>query len=352
MNRYVRNFGAVVVAAGWVGIGMPPARAGAVEDIASATAAGRPVFVAVVDGSGPASDAARAAAREAHGLVRDGAVVEVNRQDPTHEPVLSRLGLQNTRGALLLLVGRGGGVVAQESAADGAGRRLAGLVPAATVLASTAAANTAGRPVFLVVTEGPGPNLDAARASARDAQVLIPSAVVVELDRRDPAQADAVAKFRLAAAPLPLVLVIAPNGVPAGAAKPGEGAAARLAALVPTRAKGEYLQVLSQQRVAIVLLTRASMPERSPLFENAGTAVQQLAGKATLVLVDLDDAAEARFVAELKVDPAATQPAVHVVNPKGQILGKLQGAPTVEQLVKTATKKAHACKDPNCKDCE
>jgi hypothetical protein len=147
------------------------------------------------------------------------------------------------------------------------------------------------------------------------------------------------------------VLVVAPNGVPAGAAKPGDGAPARLANLVPTRAKAEYLQVLGQQRVAIVLVTRASMPERSPLFENAGTAVQQLAGKATLVLVDLDDAAEARFVAELKVDPATTQPVVHFVNPKGQVLGKLAGAPTVDQIVKTATKKAHTCSDPNC-DCD
>jgi hypothetical protein len=341
------------VAAVAAGLGFAPstADAGALEDIAAANAGGRSVFVALVDGPDAASEAVRAAAREAHGLVKDSALVEVNRRDPAHAPALARLGLAESPAPLVVLVGKKGGVVAQERAATGAAQRLAALVPAPTAIQSTAAANAAGRPVFLVVTEGPGPGLEAARASALKAQSAVPTAVVVELDRRDPAEADGVTKYRLAAAPLPLVLVVASNGVPAGAAKPGDAAPARLAGLVPTRAKADYLQVLGQQRVAIVLFTRASMAERSPLFENAGTAVQQLAGKATLVLVDLDDAAETRFVGEFKVDPATAQPLVYFVNPKGQVLGTLTGASTVEQIVKTATKKAHTCSDPNC-DCE
>jgi hypothetical protein len=221
----------------------------------------------------------------------------------------------------------------------------------AAAVDDVATANAAGKAVFLVVTDGPGPGLDAARAAAAAAQALAPATTIVELDRRDPAQAPAVAAYRVAAAPVPLVLVIASNGVATGAAKPGEGAAQRLAALIPSPKKADYLKHLSQQKVALVAFSRANMPERSGLFESLSSATRTLGDKAALVLVDLDDKAEARFVTDLKVDPAATQPQLVVVNPKGSVLGRLAGAPKAEEIVAAATK-THCCSDPNCKDCK
>lgn len=227
---------------------------------------------------------------------------------------------------------------------------LAGAPAEGAATDDVATANAAGKAVFLIVTDGPGPGLEAARAVAAAAQALAPATSVVELDRRDPAQAPAVAAYRVAAAPVPLVLVIAANGVATGAAKPGEGAAQRLVNLIPTPRKAEYLKHLSQQRVALVALTRATMPERGALFESLSAATRTLGDKAALVLVDLDDKAEARFVADLKIDPATTQPQLVVVNPKGVVLARLAGAVKAEEIVAAATK-THCCSDPNCKDC-
>lgn len=210
-------------------------------------------------------------------------------------------------------------------------------------------ANAAGRTVFLVVTDAAAQGLEGARQAARDAQALVAGSAVVELNRSDPAQADAVKRFRLAASPVPLVLVVGSNGVAAGAARPGDGAAQRLAALVPTPRKAEMLKVLDQQRTALVVFSRATMAERSALMESLTAALKALEGKAEAVLVDLDDPAERAFLAERKVDAAATRPVTLVLNAKGQALGRLDGAPTAQKLVETARSKAPCCPGGNCK---
>ena len=324
------------------------ATAGALEDVATANAAGRAVILAVADGPGPGLESAKAAAQKAQSYVQGSSVVTLDRRDPAQRAGVDRFGLHEAQAPTLVLVSKNGLVVAHEPIATGAAERLGALAPQATALASTAAANAAGRSVFLIVTDGPGAGLDTARATARAAQIAVPSAVVVELDRRDPAQSEGVAKFRVAAAPVPLVIVVATNGVGVGAAKPGEGAAERLAGMVPSKAKADYLHQLSQKRVAIVLISRASMQERSALFEQASVALKTLVGKASLVLVDLDDPAEARFIAELNADPASARPVVQVINPKGQVLERFTGVPTADQMVKAVSKK-HCCSDPNCK---
>lgn len=327
-----------------------PADAGVMDDIAAATSAGRLVFVAVADGTGPGMTAAHATAQRAQTLAPQSVVVGLNRKEPTHAAAVERLGLAQVDVPVVLLLASNGLVVAQERPSEGAAERLVGLVPGATVLQSVATANAAGRPVFLVVSDGSGANADAARASVRQAQLSVPSAVAVELDRTDPRQADAVAKFRLAAAPVPIVIVVASNGVPTGAAKPGDGSAARLASLVPSKAKADYLKQLSDQRIAVVLFTRANMTERSSLFEAASAALQQLPSKIALVTVDLDDVGEERFCSDLKVDRASARPVTVVVSPKGQVLGRFDGAATTAQITKAAGKKS-CCDDPNCKDC-
>lgn len=215
-----------------------------------------------------------------------------------------------------------------------------------------ASANAAGRTVFLVLTDAAAQGTDDARAAARRAQELAPASTVVELNRSDPASAPVVERYRLKAAPVPLVLVIASNGVAAGAQKPGKGAAERLVALIPTPKKAEALQAFQDQKRVLLAFTRAGMAEQSALFEAMTRAVQALENTAVSVVVSLDDPAEARFLAEKKVDAATAQkPVLFVLNAKGQTLGRLEGAPTAEKILETAKRPAPCCADGACKDC-
>lgn len=215
-----------------------------------------------------------------------------------------------------------------------------------------ASAQAAGRTVFLVLTDAAAQGVEEARALARRAQELAPQSAVVELNRSEASSAALVERYRLKAAPVPLVLVIASNGVAAGAQKPGKGAAERLVALIPTPRKAEVLAAFQDQKLAFVAFTRASLAEQSALFEAMSKAVEALGHRAVNVVVNVDDPAEARFLAERKVDAAAlAKPVLFVLNAKGQTLGRLEGAPTAEKIVETAKRPAPCCADGTCKDC-
>lgn len=230
---------------------------------------------------------------------------------------------------------------------------VAAAMPASAAALEDINAHTAkGRTVFLVLTDAAAKDLEKARAVAQAAQKRTPNSAVVELNRSDPAQRAAVTQYRVAAAPVPLVLVVASNGFGVGAALPAaKGAVDRLVALVPTPAKAEYLKALSQRRVAAVVFSRASMKEQSPLFEEISKTARMPKLNMSTVLVNLDDSKEQRWIAQWKLDPKKiTRPLLIFVNPKGQILGRLEGAPTAAQMVALSKKKIRGCQDPNCKD--
>ena len=212
-------------------------------------------------------------------------------------------------------------------------------------------ANKAGKTVFLIVTDAAGKDLAAARTAAAEAQKRTPESVVLEVNRSDPAQAEAVRGYRVAGAPVPLVMVIASNGVAAGASLVKKGAVDRLVKLVPTPAKAEYLKVLSQRQTAVVIFSHAKMPKQSAVFENVSKVVEQTKGKVSPVLVDVTAAAERKFLTEWKIDPKATEPTIVVMNAKGLTLGRLTGAPTAAELIEV-TKKKPCCGNPGCSGCK
>lgn len=217
----------------------------------------------------------------------------------------------------------------------------------AAALEDITAANKAGKTVFLVVTDAAGRNLQAARDAAKAAQQRTPNSTVIELNRSDPSQAAAVKGYRVAGAPVPIVLVIASNGVAAGGSLVKKGAVERLVSLVPTPGKAEYLKVLSQKKTAIVVFSHAKMPLQSPLFEQISTVVQQTKGKVVPVLVDVTSKSEQPFLKEWKINARSTTPTVVMMNPKGQTLGRMTGAPTAQQMMETS-KKRPCCGDPAC----
>ena len=77
-----------------------------------------------------------------------------------------------------------------------------------------AAAKNSGKAVFLVVTGNGSPDTDKAMLIANGANNIYKNAVVVQMNRDDASNAPLVAEYRLASAPLPLILVISSKGIP------------------------------------------------------------------------------------------------------------------------------------------
>jgi hypothetical protein len=220
------------------------------------------------------------------------------------------------------------------------------------VMASVAAASTQkdldsaakhGKIAFIVVTDKGTEGADQAADMAKQAAGQVKKSTVVRLDRSDPANADLVAKYRLAGAPVPLILLAARNGVIAGGLVAAQATADKLVGMVPSPKKAEVLQQLQSGKAVLIQANRKSMATQADCSAACAAACGQLQDRCVTVQIDMDDPAETAFLASMKVNTASTEPVTLVVNAQGQITGTYNGAAEVAALVQAATKKAGGC---------
>ena len=225
---------------------------------------------------------------------------------------------------------------------------LADAAPASSVEEALAAAQKAGRPVFLLVTEPGAIGVDELRGAAQAAVRTAPHVDFVELDRTAEVHRAVVKRYGLVSARLPMVLVLAHNGAPAGGAVPGKKVAERLLSLLPSPRKAETLLALFEGKAAFLVVGRAAMTDRAAALAAARQAVLALDGKAAIVGIDLDDEHEAVFLELLGAKREATAAAVHVYGLSGQKTGVVAGEITSAALVEAAKKKAACCPGGKC----
>ena len=209
----------------------------------------------------------------------------------------------------------------------------------------------AKQPVFLVVTQSGARGTDKALEIAKQAQALVPTARVVTMDRGDQGNAALVKKYRVLGAPVPLILVLAPNGIVAGGALLKDASPKVIANLVPTPKKTDMLGALQAKRAVFVVFGHSKLSIHGKVLEicrKAFTRMEATTQKAQVIAVDANDKAEAKFRAEMKVDPLATEPMVVVLNAQGQKTAVFREGMTVEQLVAAATQKAACCPGGSC----
>jgi hypothetical protein len=205
------------------------------------------------------------------------------------------------------------------------------------------AAAKQGRPALLLVTGPEAQGVDSARATVSAAAKLIKGCVTVELDRSDAANAPFVASYRLVSAPVPVILVFASNGSLAGGVVAARTSPPAVASMIPTPKKAEVLQALQSGNAVFIVVSRKGMKENAKVMENCALARGQVKGKATIVQVDLGDAAEQRFLGELRVDTAVDAPETIAVNAQGQLTGAFSGVADAVTLAQAATKQAAGC---------
>jgi hypothetical protein len=218
-----------------------------------------------------------------------------------------------------------------------------------TVAQQLAAAQKAGRPTFLLVTEPRARGLEALRLVVEEARKEAPHVVSVEMDRTEAANKAVVKRYGLAGAKVPLVLVIAHNGAPGGGVVPGPKAGEQLLALLPSPRKADTLLALFERKAAFVVVGRPEMPGRKAALAACLAARAELEEKAAVIEVDLQDEAEQGFLEVLGADRKAEDVAVHVYALSGRKTEVLKGAGvTSGALVQAATKKAECCPGGKC----
>jgi hypothetical protein len=217
---------------------------------------------------------------------------------------------------------------------------FAGLIQ---VNAQTAAeiekANKSGKAVFLVAYNVSGPDADKAISIANTAKKsLKTSSVVIKMNVSDAANSAMVTKYRMAGAPMPLILVLDKNGTTAGGYALKDATSEKLVDLVPSPKMSELLLGLSNGKSAYVIVYKESMTSKKSIMDNCAVACSKMDNKSVTVIVSLDDKKETKLLQSLKCDVNAKEPVTYVINTSGQVAGTFNGLTDVNTLVSTATK--------------
>jgi hypothetical protein len=205
-----------------------------------------------------------------------------------------------------------------------------------------------GHPVFVVVTDRDAEGTDRALEIAGQAQARVAGSGLVTLDRGAVENRDLVRRYGVLGAPVPLVLVVAPNGIVAGGALLKDATPDVLVGLVPTPKKAEMLLDLSKRLPVFVLAMNPEMKARDQVLAAMKEAHASMDGKVATVGIDTRDEAEQRFLKELAIAPDAAWPVVVVFNAKGQKTAVFREPMSAAQLVAAARKKAECCPGGGC----
>jgi competence protein ComGC len=209
---------------------------------------------------------------------------------------------------------------------------------AVTAMEAIESANKSGLVVFLVITDPGNANTQKALDIANQAHEKYVKSEVIQMNRSDAANKDLVAKYGVSNAPLPLILVIASNGVVTGGYPSYQATADLLLKVIPSPVKADVMSALSKGKSVFLVVSRKNMTEKNEVMNTCAQACIEMQNNAKLIALDLDDQKEKSFMTELKIDQSITSPQTFVINPKGQITGTFNDDVNTTELVASAKK--------------
>ena len=220
-----------------------------------------------------------------------------------------------------------------DGAAGESSQQLAGGAGQAA-LEQAAAAN---KFAFVFFWKDRSPQTDKAWATLQPlAAKMADAAVVAAVQVSDPKEKQLVTHYGLDRAPLPLVLAIAPCGAITKAFT-GEFNEQQLQTAFVSPGTQHCLKALQDQKLVFVCVTdgnpaqpSAAVPEAVRQFK-----MDERFGPTTeVVLLNANDAGEAAFLQELKVDPRTAKPLTVFLAPPGSVIGQFDARATKDDFVK------------------
>ena len=172
-------------------------------------------------------------------------------------------------------------------------------------------------------------------------------AVTVRLD--DPREKKIVEKFRADRAPMPLVLVLAPNGAIAGGF-PREFTERQLVEAFASPCLQKCLKALQQRKLVLLCIHGKASKGNAEAMQGVRDfkADQRFAKATEIVMVNPAESTEARFLKTLRVDPETDQAVTVLLAPPGSVVGTFKGAVDKPALVAALEKALSACGAGGC----
>lgn len=159
------------------------------------------------------------------------------------------------------------------------------------------------------------------------------------IDRRDPAEKELVDKYGIGAAPVPLVLALAPNGAVTAGFPAAQMNDERLANALASPAMESCLKALQDRKLVLLCAQNQATAANDAAMAGVNAFVEDPQYRETtqVVRVDPADAAEAKFMGQLQIDPNTREAVTTFLAPPGVAIARFTGATGKEALVTALT---------------
>ena len=194
-------------------------------------------------------------------------------------------------------------------------------------------AKKVGKAAFVVVTGNGASDTDKAISIARSAGTIHNNSVVLELDRDEVTNSELVHQWRLAGAPLPLIVVVSPKGYVVGGFILQQATPENLAEMVPSPKMDDIYEAMNTGKAAFLVVSKKTLSDREEVLQNCRSAVEKMKGKAVIIELDINDPNEAMFFQQLNLKNSDNMTSTLVINNQGQTTGMFEGSVETKDLV-------------------
>lgn len=169
------------------------------------------------------------------------------------------------------------------------------------------------------------------------------------VDITDAAEQAIVDKFDLERAPMPLVLVLAPNGAVTGGF-PSKFEQEQLLDAFASPATENCMKSLQDGKLVLLCIQNATTKSNDAAMKgiNDFKADERFGHATTVITLDPTDQKEAAFLADLQVAPQTTEATTVFLAPPGRAIAKYEGATEKQALVDALSKANTGCGPGGC----
>jgi hypothetical protein len=163
----------------------------------------------------------------------------------------------------------------------------------------------------------------------------------------DPNEQELVKKYDVARAPMPMTLAIAPNGALTGMF-PQTMEATHVDSSFVTPTMMQVMKALQENKLVFVTVhgnVAATEPVALREFANDPHFNTRMVTLSTTAA----DPAEAKFMAEMEVDPRSAATQLSLLAPPGVLVGKYAANTPMKTIAAALAEAGKCCDDPNCK---
>ncbi len=167
----------------------------------------------------------------------------------------------------------------------------------------------------------------------------------VAVDRNSPSEKKIVQKFQVQTDPMPLVIALAPNGAVTGGFLGQEMNEEKLQDSLASPCMQKCLKALQERKLVFLCAQNKDTKFNVAAMRgvNSFKSDPQFAQFTEIITIDPADAAEKKFIKQLKIDSEPVEAITAFMAPPGMIIGKFEGATNKDMLLATLQRAMASC---------